>query len=89
MKKVMLGGLALAALAAVPVLAQTMSDAPARHRGARPITRTVFLKHVEDRFAQLDVNHDGVITPEEREAFARTMRARQQGQQPAPPPGGE
>lgn len=61
MKKVTLGGLALAALAAVPALALASTDAPARHRTARPITRAVFLKHVEDRFARLDVNHDGYI----------------------------
>jgi Ca2+-binding EF-hand superfamily protein len=45
----------------VPALAQASADAPARHRTARPITRAVFLKHVEDRFARLDVNHDGYI----------------------------
>jgi Ca2+-binding EF-hand superfamily protein len=61
MKKVMLGGLALAAVAAVPVLAQQAADAPSRHRTARPITRAVFLKHVEDRFARLDADHDGYV----------------------------
>jgi hypothetical protein len=61
MKKVMFGGLALAALAAVPVLAQSAADAPARHRTARPVSRAVFLKHVEDRFGRVDLNHDGFI----------------------------
>ena len=61
MKKVMLSGLALAALAAVPVLAQSSGDASARHRTARQITRAVFLKHVEDRFARLDANRDGYV----------------------------
>jgi Ca2+-binding EF-hand superfamily protein len=61
MKNVMLGGLALAAIAAVPAVAQMTGDAPGRHRTARPITRAVFLKHVEDRFSRLDANHDGFI----------------------------
>src|SRR5947209_14775920 len=60
MKMMIVGGLALAVFA-VPVLAQSPADAPARHRNARPITRAVFLKHVEDRFARLDANHDGYI----------------------------
>lgn len=72
MKKLMLGGLGLAALAAVPALAQASADAPARHRTARPITRAVFLKHVEDRFARLDVNHDGYIDRNEAGAPAGT-----------------
>ena len=82
MKKGMLGGLAIAALAAVPALAQTMGDAPARHRNARPITRAVFLKHVEDRFARLDANHDGYIdrneagAPPEMAADRRGARGR-------------
>ena len=70
MKKGMLSGLALAALAAVPALAQTMGDAPARHRAGRPVTRAAFLKHVEDRFAHLDVNHDGYIDRNEAGAAA-------------------
>jgi Ca2+-binding EF-hand superfamily protein len=73
MKKVTLGGLALAALAAVPALAQSPADAPGRHRTARPITRAVFLKHVEDRFARLDANHDGFI--DRNEAGAPTEAA--------------
>ena len=61
MKKMMFCGLALAVLAAVPALSQAPADAPARHRNARPVTRIVFLKHVEDRFARVDLNHDGYI----------------------------
>ncbi len=61
MKKMIFGGLVLAALGAVSALAQAPADAPGPHRAARPITRAVFLKHVEDRFARLDVNHDGYI----------------------------
>jgi Ca2+-binding EF-hand superfamily protein len=43
-------------------------------------------------FDRVDANHDGVITPDEREAFVRTMRARQQpqgGQSAPPPPDGD
>jgi hypothetical protein len=61
MKKVVLSGLALAALGAMPVLAQPSNDASGRHRTVRQITRAVFLKHVEDRFARLDANHDGYV----------------------------
>nr|AYC79517.1 hypothetical protein [uncultured bacterium] len=53
------------------------------------VTLDQLLSTVLGLFDRVDANHDGVITPEEREAFARTMRARQQGQQPPPPPGGE
>ena len=73
MKKVVLSGLALAALAAVPVLAQSSGDASGRHRTARQITRAVFLKHVEDRFARLDANRDGYI--DRSEAGARPEMA--------------
>jgi hypothetical protein len=70
MKKMIAGSLVLAALAAVPALAQPAADAAGRHRAARPITRAVFLKHVEYRFARLDVNHDGVIDRTEAGAAA-------------------
>ena len=55
------------------------------------ITLDQLEKTVLGLFDRVDTNHDGVVTPDEREAFVRTMRARQQqqGQQPAPAPDGQ
>lgn len=82
MKKMVLSGLALAALAAVPVVAQSSGDASGRHRTAGQISRAVFLKHVEDRFARLDANRDGSVdrseagAPPELAAAPRGPRGR-------------
>lgn len=40
------------------------------------ITREEMLAGVEARFKEMDANHDGKVTPEEREAFHSAMRAR-------------
>lgn len=53
----------------------------ANHDGK--VTLDEMMKTALGSFDRVDANHDGVITPEEREAFVRTMRARQQQ------PGGE
>jgi hypothetical protein len=79
MKKMIVGGFAFAALAAVPALAQAPADAQARHRTARPVTRAIFLKHVEDRFARVDANHDGAIDRSEAGAPAEAAGAGARG----------
>src|SRR3954463_10769708 len=64
-KMLILGGIALAAVAA-PAAAQpqpqAMADAPMRpHREARPITRADFQQRLQAHFAKIDVNRDGYV----------------------------
>ncbi|MGI4732033.1 MAG: EF-hand domain-containing protein [Janthinobacterium lividum] len=73
-RPVLLAALALAALPAT-ASAQTASQFP-----DRPITRGEVIAVVKRQFAQMDVNHDGVVTRPEFDRF----RARQQ---PAPASG--
>ena len=66
----------VAALAAVPVLAQPVQPAPARV--AAPQARTQVVEHVRAMFARLDANRDGVLTKAESQAgrAARGQRMR-------------
>src|SRR4051812_32801693 len=67
-KMLILGGIALAAVAA-PAAAQPpqpqplpSADAPMRHhREARPITRADFQQRLQAHFSRIDVNHDGYV----------------------------
>lgn len=68
MKSLMVG---LLAAAAVPALAQTAAPAPAPAPMAdRVITRADMLQKVQQHFAKLDANHDGVLTEAEVQAMA-------------------
>jgi Ca2+-binding EF-hand superfamily protein len=65
-KMLILGGIALAAVAAPaaaqPPQPQPLADAPMRHhREARPITRADFQQRLQAHFAKLDVNRDGYV----------------------------
>jgi Ca2+-binding EF-hand superfamily protein len=60
--------LTAALVALAPAAAQTADDFP-----DRPIARTEVIATVRTLFAQLDANHDGVVTPAEFQAYlART-----------------
>src|SRR5688572_8718457 len=76
MKKFVLAGVALAALAALPAAAQPRADGPARNAG--PLTRASVQAAVQARFAKVDANHDGYVT--RAEADARAAQAREQRQ---------
>lgn len=48
------------------------------------VTREEMLASVQTRFNEMDANHDGKVTPEERAAFDARMRARMGGGMRAP-----
>ena len=73
MRKFVLAGVALAAIAAIPASAQPGPDGPARDAG--PLTRASVQAMVQARFAKVDANHDGFVTREE--ADARIAEARE------------
>ena len=81
-------GLALASgLLATGAVAQTMPPAPppgggmmrldANHDGV--ITRAEMIAEADARFAAMDTNKDGKVTPEERDAARAAMRTRRGG----------
>ncbi|WP_249340459.1 hypothetical protein [Sphingomonas sp. 2SG] len=81
-------GLAIASgLLATGAVAQTMPPAPppgggmmrldANHDGV--ITRAEMIAEAEARFAAMDTNKDGKVTPEERDAAREAMRAQRGG----------
>jgi hypothetical protein len=72
MKKLILAGVAIAAIASIPALAQPGPDGPGRNAG--PLTRAAVQAGVPARFATADSNHDGFIT--RAEADARVAEAR-------------
>ena len=76
MKKFILAGVALTALAALPAAAQPRADGPARNAG--PLTRASVQAAVQARFAKVDADHDGYVT--RAEADARAAEAREQRQ---------
>ncbi len=76
MKKFVLAGVALAAIASIPAFAQPSPDRPARNAG--PLTRASVQAAVQTRFARVDANHDGFVT--RAEADARVAQAREQRQ---------
>jgi len=86
--KAMRFGLAMASgLLATGAIAQTMPPAPppgggmmrldANHDGV--ITRAEMIAEADARFAAMDTNKDGKVTPEERDATRQAMRARRGG----------
>jgi len=75
MKKFVLAGVALAALAAIPASAQPGPDGPTRNAG--PLTRASVQSMVQARFARVDSDHDGFVT--RAEADARATEARERG----------
>jgi len=92
----MLKRLTLAALGA-SLLAGTAHAGQEGPRGPRPdplamadtnkdgvVTREEMLAGVQARFKEMDANHDGKVTPEEREAFNAAMRARMGGRMRTP-----
>ena len=64
MKKLTIAVAAFAASMAVPALAQ--GGPPPDPYGDATVTKADAEKAANDRFAQLDANHDGSLTPEER-----------------------
>jgi Ca2+-binding EF-hand superfamily protein len=64
MTRTALIGAAIAALAAMPALAQQGGGGP----NAGPITRAQMQQMTQQRFAQMDANHDGFVTPDEMTA---------------------
>lgn len=74
MKKILLAGAAIAALAAIPAAAQPRPDGPARNAG--PITRASVQAMVQARFARVDSNHDGFVTRAEADALRGQARER-------------
>jgi Ca2+-binding EF-hand superfamily protein len=63
MTRILFVGAAVAILAAVPAFAQPGADA-----NAGPITRAQMQQTMQQRFAQMDTNHDGFVTTEEMNA---------------------
>jgi EF-hand domain pair/EF hand len=76
MKTLFFGGAAVAALAAIPALAQP--GAGDRRGPAEPLTRAAVEAQVEARFAKADSNRDGFVTEEEVRARAEARRAERQ-----------
>ena len=76
MKRFVLAGVALAAIASIPASAQPGPDGPGRNAG--PLTRASVQAAVQARFAKVDANHDGFVT--RAEADARIAQAREQRQ---------
>jgi len=72
MRKLIVGA-SLAALLAVPALAV---DQDGHRRAPEPITRAAFKAKLDERFARLDANHDGVVTREEYDAARAAMKAK-------------
>lgn len=73
MNHFLLAGAALAALAAIPAVAQ-----PREGRPAGPLTRADVEARVEARFARADADRDGFVTAEEVRAGAEQRRANRQ-----------
>jgi Ca2+-binding EF-hand superfamily protein len=75
MKTFALAGVAIAALAALPALAQ---PGPAREGFGQPLTRAAVQTQVQARFAKLDANRDGFVTQDEAKAVAEARRTERQ-----------
>ena len=76
MKKLVFAGAALAALVAVPVLAQPGPGS--RGANAQPLTRSAVEAQVQARFARLDADRDGFVTQAEAKAGAEARRGDRQ-----------
>jgi Ca2+-binding EF-hand superfamily protein len=75
MKTIFVAGAALAALMAVPSLAQPDEG---RARSAEPLTRAAVQARVQARFARADANRDGFVTQDEVRARAEARRGQRQ-----------
>lgn len=78
-KRFFLIGASVAALAALPAIAQPAP--PAAEHGGRwnaPQTRAEVEKQIADRFAKMDVNKDGAVTEAELKAASDARRAERQ-----------
>jgi Ca2+-binding EF-hand superfamily protein len=75
MKQIVYAGAALAALAAVPALAQPDAG---RARSAEPLTRAAVQARVQARFARADADRDGFVTQDEVRARAEARRGERQ-----------
>jgi Ca2+-binding EF-hand superfamily protein len=69
-------GVALAALAAAPAIAQPGGEGPGRF--AQPQTRSAVQAQVQARFARADSNRDGFVTQDEVRVRAEARRAQSQ-----------
>jgi Ca2+-binding EF-hand superfamily protein len=75
MTRIALFGAAVAALTVTAAFAQ----APAAPQSApAPVTRAQMQKMIQDRFNQMDANHDGALTPNELGADAERAAAMMQ-----------
>ncbi len=69
--------------------AMMMHDGFGAFKG-QPVTKTAFVDAGLSRFDRVDTNHDGKISPEERDAARKAMRARfAPADRPPPPPPGQ
>lgn len=76
MNKMFFAGVALAALAAAPAIAQPAGEV--RGRFAQPQTRSAVQAQVQARFARADSNRDGFVTQDEIRARAEARRGQRQ-----------
>ncbi|HEX8241025.1 MAG TPA: EF-hand domain-containing protein [Allosphingosinicella sp.] len=76
MTKMFFAGVALAAIAAAPAIAQPGGEG--RGRFAQPQTRSAVQAQVQARFARADSNRDGFVTQDEVRARAEARRAQRQ-----------
>jgi Ca2+-binding EF-hand superfamily protein len=67
-KSIILGGAAVLAIVAVPVIATAMPDHSRPGHAGMTMTRTDVETKVKERFAALDTNKDGSVTQEEAKA---------------------
>ncbi|WP_028080498.1 hypothetical protein [Solimonas soli] len=61
----------LAALAAMPALAQTTAPSAAGHAASQAASPDLAASIASDPFVKLDKNHDGVVTKDEADARLR------------------
>lgn len=55
----------------------------------KPVTRTQFVENGLAMFDRIDTDHDGTISPAERDAARTAMRGRRAPVTPVPPPSGQ
>ena len=77
MNRVFYAGAAVAALIAIPAIAQ-VGDRGAR--ASEPMTRAAVQAHVEARFARVDADRDGFVTRAEADARIAAARGERQAQ---------
>ncbi|WP_294237632.1 hypothetical protein [uncultured Sphingomonas sp.] len=94
MRKTLIGLSLVAMLTAQGAYAQSDAPPPLPHgrmggglMGLRPdangnITRDAAIAAADQRFAAMDANHDGTVSPEEMQAYREQMRAQWQSRRP-------